>query len=141
MDTVEFRHVAWNDPIIKQISYDCGSDSVKHAYNYIRAIAFRNERCVCEVLGEVGYYFGYFGKKHFRLVEVAIKEEEQHKGYGSRIMRRIVRTCRAGNIDRITLRCSVAEGNWRFYLLQGFTIVGKKQDDFEMELKLEEYLG
>ena len=137
---VEFRQIAWNDPIVKDISYDCGSTSVKSSYAYIRTVVFRNSRWLCEALGNVGYYFGYFGKSHFRLVEIAVRSGEQGRGYGTAMMRRLVGKCTAEGADRITLRCSIGEGNWQFYVLHGFCIVGEKNGDYEMELKLEEYL-
>lgn len=139
--STDFRPIGWDDPLVKEVSHDCGSASVRSAYAYIRAVAFRNRRCVCEALGNVGYYFGYFGRSHFRLVEIAVRSGEQGKGYGAAMMKRLVARCRAEGVDRITLRCSIVEGNWPFYVLQGFCIVGAKQGDYEMELKLEDYLG
>lgn len=141
MSTIEFRQIAWNDPLVREVSYDCGSDSVKSAYAYIRAVAFRNRRWLCEAIGDVGYYFGYFGKRHFRLVEIAVRASEQGRGYGAAMLNRLVARCRAEGVDRITLRCSIGEGNWPFYVLKGFCITGESQGDYEMELKLEEYLG
>lgn len=139
--STEFRMVPYDDPIVRDVSYDCGSASVRSAYAYIRAVAFRNRRWLCEALGNVGYYFGYFGRSHFRLVEIAVRSGEQGKGHGSAMIRRLVQRCRREGADRITLRCSVDEGNWPFYVLQGFCIVGERDGDYEMELKLEEYLG
>lgn len=138
--STEFRCIPWDDPIIKEVSYNCGSESVKSAYSYIRAVAFRNKRWLCEAVGSVGYYFGYFGRRHFRLVEIAVRSGEQGKGYGAAMLGRIVQKCRAEGAERITLRCSIDEGNWPFYVLHGFCIVGEKQGDYEMELELEDYL-
>lgn len=138
--STEFRRIPWDDPLVRDVSYDCGSDSVRSAYSYIRAVAFRNSRWLCEALGNVGYYFGYFGRSHFRLVEIAVRSGEQGNGYGSAILGRIVQRCRKEGAERITLRCSIGEGNWPFYVMHGFCIVGEKAGDYEMELELEDYL-
>lgn len=140
MGNSEFRQIAWDDPIVRDVSYGCGSRSVKDAYAYIRAVAFRNRRWLCEAVGDFGYYFGYFGKKHFRLVEIAVKSSEHGKGHGTALLKRLVRRCEAEGADRITLRCSIEEGNWPFYVRHGFCIVGKKQSDYEMELRTEDYI-
>lgn len=137
---MEARTVGWDDPLVREISYDCGSESVRRSYQYIRAVAYRNRRHVCCVLGDVGYFFGYFGKRHFRLVEIAVREREQGRGYGSELMRYLVQLCKDNGAERITLRCSIEEGSWPFYIVHGFGIVGRSGDDYEMELELGDYL-
>lgn len=140
MGSSEFRLLSWDDPLVREVSYDCGSRSVREAYAYIRAVAYRNRRWLCEALGDVGYYFGYFGKRHFRLVEIAVRSGEQGKGHGAAMLRRLVGRCRAEGAESVTLRCSIDEGNWPFYVRYGFCIVGRKQGDYELELRTEDYI-
>ena len=129
-----------DEPIIKEICADCSSDNVRRAYAYIRFATFHQKDVLCEVLDDVAFYVCYFGKKHCRLVELACKESHHRQGYGSAALKRIVEACKQRDIQTITFRCSSEEGFAWFYIAHGAQIVGKKGEDYEMELRLEEYI-
>ena len=128
-----------DDPAIKRICFNCGSDNVKDAQAYIRFVAFRQRDVLCEVLDEQAFYVCYFGKKHCRLVELAC--ENHGNGYGTVCLERVAAACKERGIGKITFRCSESEGYAGFYIRHGAVITGRKGGDYEMELNLEDYIA
>lgn len=75
-------------------------------------------------------------KKHFRLYEIAVKKEMQNKGYGKFMIMRIKKLCSQNNINKITLRTNKQEEAINFYKKIGGIIVGEKNNDWEVEIKV-----
>lgn len=75
-------------------------------------------------------------RKHFRLYELAVKEEHQKEGYGVAMITRIKQLCRKHGTEKITLRTSKTESAIDFYKRIGGTIVGEKGDDYEVEIEV-----
>jgi ribosomal protein S18 acetylase RimI-like enzyme len=119
---------------IEEIAKACGADSVKKSISYISA-PFLRSKLYCEVVDNVGFFAGSIGKKHFRLYELAVKKDFQHKGYGSILLGRIKKICREKNLEKITLRTSRDETAIKFYRRFGAKIVGIKDNDYEVEIK------
>lgn len=127
----------YDKEIIKDIAKNCGSKNVKSTYSYLD---FANNRYkdifVCEIIDECAFFAGFYGKKHFRLMELAVKQDCQGKGYGTAIIIRMRKLCQENNLNKITLRTSKDETALEFFKKQGGVITGEKGNDFEMEIKV-----
>lgn len=125
----------FDEKIVGEIARGCGAKSVKSSISYIGApFISGNKGFVCEVFDGVGFFAGTMCKKHFRLYELAVKEEEHGKGYGRAMIMRIKQLCRKHGAEKITLRTSKSETAIDFYKKIGGTIVGEKGDDYEVEI-------
>lgn len=119
------------------IAKNCGSKSVKGSIAYLRRANFNNpSKFVCEFIDEVAFFAGSICRSHFRLYEIAVLSEYQGQKYGMACMMRIIKLCKEKGLDRITLRVSKSEGALGFYKKYGGTIVGDKQEDWEVEIKV-----
>lgn len=121
---------------VEEIARMCGADSVRGSISYISAPFIReNKNFLCEVFDERAFFAGTMCKKHFRLYELAVKDEEHGKGYGKAMLLRIKQLCRQRGVQKITLRTSKDETAIDFYKKIGGTIVGEKDGDYEVEIK------
>lgn len=122
---------------ISRIAKASGAYSVKEAATYLRVPCYRaGGRFLCEVIDDVAFYAGSFGKTHFRLYEMAVIEDKQREGYGTFMIMRIKQLCQKKGIPKITLRTSKEETAIDFYRRQGGKIVGEKDNDWEVEILL-----
>ena len=123
--------------IIKEIAKGCGSKNVKSTYSYLDVMNYHsNGKFKCEIIDDCAFFAGLVAKHHFRLIETAVKEEYQGKGYGSLIIMRMKRLCIKNNLSKITLRTSKEETAVNFFRKYGGVIVGEKKNDYEMEIKI-----
>lgn len=122
---------------VEDIAKNCGADSVKKSISYIGApFISGNEGFICETFDDVGFFAGTMCKKHFRLYEIAVKEEAHGNGYGKAMILRIKQLCRENGVQKITLRTSKKETAIFFYRRMGGIIVGEKKGDYEVEIKV-----
>ena len=122
---------------IKEIAKASGSPTLPQETGYLeRAKFYAGRKFRCEMYGDICFYAGTIGKKHFRLIEIAVRQEEQGKGYGRRMMKRLIFMCRKNGIEKITLRANRSESAVDFYKRFGGRITGIKGDDYEMEIPL-----
>ena len=135
-----FRQVETEDPTVKAIMRNCGSPNVKNSVAYLRVLRFQGGQILAEVADDKAVCISRFGKKHCRLIELAVCEEAHGKGYGSALLSRLVARCRARGLERITFRCSISEGFFGFYVQHGALITGTKDGDYEMEIQVGDYV-
>lgn len=127
----------YDKELIKEIAKNCGSKNVKSTYSYLDVANYHSkDKFKCEILDECAFFAGLLGKKHFRLIETAVKEECQGKGYGTALMIRMRKLCIDNNLNKITLRTSKNETALEFFKKQGGVITGEKGNDYEMEIKV-----
>lgn len=127
----------FDSKIINNIARNCGEKSVEKSIDYLRIPFYRNkESFKCEIIDDVAFFAGTMCKKHFRLYEMAVLKEFQGKGYGRIMILRIKKICTKYNVDKITLRTSKSGNALGFYLKNNATIVGEKDNDWEVEIKL-----
>lgn len=125
--------------MLKSISANCGSKSVKEGHEFIRLIYFRNpEACRLSLYPEVGFWFGSITRSHFRLIEFAVRKDKQGKGYGRLLYRELCEFLRSIGLSKITLRTSMYEPAINFWeKVADAKVVGMKKDDYELEINLE----
>ena len=122
---------------VEDIAKNCGADSVEKSVSYISApFISGNKGFICELFDDVGFFAGTMCKKHFRLYEIAVKEEAHGNGYGKAMILRISQLCRKSGVEKITLRTSKKESAIDFYRRIGGIIVGEKKGDYEVEIKV-----
>lgn len=123
----------FNKDKIKKIAKACGSATLKKTFDYI---FFLQYHCGNNFYGltvdETAFLYGSFEKRHFRLAEIAVEEENQHKGYGSFMMSILFEECAKRGIHEITLRTSKSENAHLWYRKLGAEYVGIKDNDYEM---------
>ena len=123
--------------VIKDIVKNCGSKNVKSTYSYLDVLNYHSkDKFKCETIDDVGFFAGVVCKNHFRLIEIAVREDTQSKGIGTLLLRRIKNICSENNLTKITLRTSINETAVNFFKKKGAVIVGIKGEDYEMEIKL-----
>ena len=118
---------------IRDIDRSCGSESVKNADSYLRAVAFRGNM-YCAIVDEVAFVAGTFGKDHFRLAEIAVKQENQGQGIGRFMINMIRQECYRRGKHKITLRTAKDETAHQFYQKIGGSVVGIKGNDYEIQI-------
>lgn len=123
------------DPeLVKRVSKKCGSAAVKSAPSFLSTLKhWSGKQFWGFTVDGVAFCYGAFAKKHFRLAEIAVEEEHQSAGYGRFMMSVLMAECAKRNIHRITLRTSMEETAYEWYLKQGAQIVGLNKNDYEME--------
>lgn len=127
----------YDKEIIKDIAKNCGSKNVKSTYSYLDVANYHSKgKFRCEIIDECAFFAGLIGKQHFRLIETAVKQDCQGKGYGTAIIIRMKKLCKENNLNKITLRTSKDETALQFFKKQGGVIIGEKGNDFEMEIKV-----
>ena len=123
--------------VIKEIAKGCGSKNVKSTYSYLDVANYHSkDKFKCEIIDGCAFFAGLMAKHHFRLIETAVKEEAQKKGYGSLIIMRMKMLCIKNNLSKITLRTSKEENAVNFFRKHGAVIVGEKGNDYEREIKI-----
>ena len=123
----------FNAKVIDDIAKNCGADSVKNTISYLRVPFIGGAGFVCEIFDDVAFFAGTMCKKHFRLYEMAVREDYQRKGYGRAMILRMRQLCQKAGVEKITLRTSKNETAIQFYKKLGGRIVGEKDNDYEVE--------
>ncbi len=123
--------------VIDRIAKASEAESTKDAANWLTVPYISGAKgFICEVVDDVAFYAGVMGKKHFRLYEICVEKASQHKGYGSAMLNRIKALCITRGVNKITFRTSKQETAIDFYRKHNATIVGEKENDWEVEIKV-----
>ena len=126
----------YNKTKLQEIAANCGSKTVKSTISYLDAPFIKGAKCFyVEIIDDIAFFAGNITKTHFRLYEMAVKEEGQKKGYGRIMVLRMKKLCQKHNIPKITCRTSKEETAIDFYRKIGGVIVGEKENDYEVEIK------
>ena len=136
-NNVTFERV-YDLKLFMEIAAESGNKTLADETDYLRTAKFYGKKkFVSEIInGGAGFYAGVIAKKHFRLIEIAVRESEQGKGYGKEMMWRIIRQCRKRGIEKITLRINRVESAAGFYKRFGGVITGNNGEDYEMEIRI-----
>ena len=127
----------YDKALVKEICKNCGSKNVKNTYSYLDVANYQaKDKFICESIDDCCFFAGIVCKKHFRLIEIAVKEEAQRKGYGTALLLRLKKICREKGLQKITFRVAKDETAVNFYKKKGGVIAGEKGTDYEMEMKL-----
>lgn len=123
---------------ISRIANNCGSKSLKSEISYLGVQVYRSkEKIIIETIDETAFFAIYLGKKHIRLIFIAVEEENQGKGYGKIMFRRIVSIAKEKGIQKITFRTSMSENAIDFYEHIGAKVIGISGNDYEMEYSVD----
>lgn len=126
--------IAYDEHLVKEISRNCGSKSIVKGFAYYRSVRhFHPDTFWYDCYGRKGYYVAYKGKKHARLIGLAVCSDCQGRGIGKRLFLSLISRAKQAGLSRITFRTSIFEEAQNFYLKMGCNIVGMKSDDLEME--------
>lgn len=122
---------------VEYIAKNCGSESVKKSFSYLDKMQYYNpSKFVCVIVDDCAFFAGTICKKHFRLIELAVCEENHKKGYGRKLIGIMRQLCKQKGLEKITFRTSRKEDALYFYEKMGAKIVKMKEEDFEMEIIL-----
>ena len=123
--------------ILHDICYDCGSENVKKSDAYIRTAQWQGKgRFFCDIFEDgVAFFAGSKGRGHIRVIDLAIHLGSQHKGLGTQIMLYEIAKSKRWGIRKMTLRTAMHEHGRDFWASLGGKIVGRRGEDWEMEIK------
>lgn len=122
---------------IKDIVLNCNSPNVKKTYSYLSVVNFHSKnKFLCVIVDDCAFMAGTIAKKHFRLIEIAVKSDNQHQGYGNALLTLLKKICLERGLEKITLRTSRHEKAVKFFLRHKGKIVGVNGEDYEMEIKV-----
>ena len=123
--------------LVEEICKGCASNNVKKSYAFLRVANYHSgDKFICEIIDDCCFFAGIVCKSHFRLIEIAVKEEAQQKGYGTALLLRMKKLCREKDLTKITFRTAKDETAVKFFKKKGGVIVGEKGNDYEMEMKV-----
>lgn len=131
----------YNDELVKDICYNCGSKTAKQSYNYFRKINYVTKGKVWSKVWSkdglpIAFYYANRCKNHIRLIEIAVISEYQRNGIGRKILSRLLLQMKESGIDTLTFRTPINESAQHFWLKMGANIIDVKGNDYEMELKI-----
>ena len=127
----------FDEKLVEDIARHCGSKSVRSSIAWLRRAHFNNpEKFICEIADGVAFWSADTCKTHLRLYEIAVREDCHGKGFGKAMVIRMVKYCKANNLEKITFRTAKDEPAVEFYKRFGAVITGEKGNDWEMEIKL-----
>lgn len=132
----------YDDAMVKDICYNCGSKTAKQSYNYFRRMDYVTGGKVWSKVWSkentpIAFYYASRSRDHIRLVEIAVREDYQMQGYGRFVVNDLLARMKKEGIHRLTFRTPVNEDAQGFWLHLGAKIVGAKGNDYEMELTIE----
>ena len=119
------------------IAKKCGSATTRKNVRYLRAINYFNKgddcHFYCEFFDDVAFVAFTINDTHIRLYEIAVVQEQQGKGYGRFMFRRLEKIAKLKDIHKITLRVAKDSKAVNFYKRNGAKIVGSIGEDYKME--------
>ena len=125
---------------LENICKMCGSKRVRQTSSYISVAEWQNKdsgKFTAEVSEDgSAFYCGVFCKAHFNLIEIAVIEDRHGQGIGKQAINRLKQRCLERGIHTIRLRTAISETAVDFYYKQGGEIVGLKEEDYVMEIKI-----
>lgn len=127
----------YDDKLVKEICYNCGSKTAKQSYNFFRRMNYVTGGKVWSKDGKpVAFYYASRCKDHVRLIEIAVRIEYQGQGIGRKLLFRLLRQMKENSIETLTFRTPINENAHSFWLKMGAKIIDVKGKDYEMELKI-----
>lgn len=126
----------YDKEIVKDVCYNCDSPISKQSFSYIEMMHYRlpKEKIYFERWDSAGFFFATKSKNHARLIEIAVHKEYKGKGIGKMLLFRLLSRCKNDGINRLTFRTPIQEDAIGFWTHIGATVVGLKEEDYEMEL-------
>lgn len=131
----------YDDKAVKEICYNCNSQTAKQSYNYFRRIHFVTKGKVWSKVWSkdgvpVAFYYATRSRDHIRLIEIAVHKDYQKRGYGKKVLFDLLAEMKKANINKLTFRTPIAEDAPNFWLHIGAQITGLKGDDYEMKINI-----
>lgn len=131
----------FDDKLVKEICYNCGSKTAKQSYNFFRRMNYVTGGKVWSKVWSkdgkpVAFYYASRCKDHVRLIEIAVRIEYQGHGIGRKLLFRLLRQMKENSIETLTFRTPINENAHSFWLKMGAKIIDVKGKDYEMELKI-----
>lgn len=131
----------YDDKLVKEICYNCGSKTAKQSYNFFRRMNYVTGGKVWSKVWSkdgkpVAFYYASRCKDHVRLIEIAVRIEYQGQGIGRKLLFRLLRQMKENSIETLTFRTPINENAHSFWLKMGAKIIDVKGKDYEMELKI-----
>lgn len=127
----------YNDAVVKDICYNCGSQISRRTYAYFRTMLHRSPGTFwSEVYDGRAFYVANRCKNHVRLVEIAVRNDSKGQGIGKKVLFRLLSQMKRAGLYKLTFRTPIAEEAQDFWLHVGATITGLKDDDYEMEITI-----
>lgn len=131
----------YDDKLVKEICYNCGSKTAKQSYNFFRRMNYVTGGKVWSKVWSkdgkpVAFYYASRCKDHVRLIEIAVRIEYQGHGIGRKLLFRLLRQMKENSIETLTFRTPINENAHSFWLKMGAKIIDVKGKDYEMELKI-----
>ena len=127
----------FDEKACERIARASGSKAVKSTIAWLRRANYHNpEKFVCEIIDDCAFYAATICKKHLRLYEIAVDKSKQRIGLGSALMSRMRSLCIERGLQKITLRTAKDEDAIKFYQRHGGYIVGEKDNDWEVEIRI-----
>lgn len=131
----------YDDAAVKDICYNCGSQTAKKSYNFFKRMNYVTGGKVWSKVWSkdgkpVAFYYASRCKDHVRLIEIAVKKDYQKQGLGRKLCSRLLSQMKENGIDTLTFRTPINEEAQFFWLKMGAKIVDVKGTDYEMELKI-----
>ena len=131
----------YNDELIKDICYNCGSKTAKQSYNFFKRMNYVTGGKVWSKVWSkdgfpIAFYYANRCKDHVRLIEIAVRSEYQGKGIGRKLLSRLLQQMKESGIDTLTFRTPINEDAQYFWLKMGAKIIDVKGNDYEMKLKI-----
>ncbi len=132
----------YDDKKVKEICYNCNSKTAKQSYNYFRRIHFVTKGKVWSKVWSkngvpIAFYYATQSRDHIRLIEIAVHQDHQKKGYGRKVLFDLLTEMKKQKYTKLTFRTPINEDACEFWLHIGATITGIKGDDYEMELNIQ----
>lgn len=137
----------YDDKIVKDICYNCGSASARQSYNYFCRANYRagqkNSTVWCKVyLSDdgvpKGFFYAYKCRTHVRLIEIAVRNEYKGHGIGRMLLFDLLSAMKRAGLYKLTFRTPIDEEAQNFWLHVGATITGLKDNDYEMEINIKQ---
>lgn len=134
---VNLRTIEWRKDkrLIHDICYNCGSTITKQSFAYFNLMF----NCGSNGYGEIceqGFYIVNKGKKHWRLIEIAVANHYQKKGFGKLLLFRLLSQMKDCGVELLTFRTPIDEEAQNFWIKMGAKITGLKDNDYEMQIKI-----
>ena len=131
----------YDDKLVKEICYNCGSKTAKQSYNFFRRMNYVTGGKVWSKVWSkdgkpVAFYYASRCKDHVRLIEIAVRIEYQGHGIGRKLLFRLLRQMKENSIETLTFRTPINENAHSFWQKMGAKIIDVKGKDYEMELKI-----
>lgn len=137
MRWIRIDNTAHTDERVRAICYGCGSPTMKHTWSYLRVSDKFCKRVLAEVREDgAAFYYATVSKTHARLIGIAVKDSEQRKGLGGKVLFRLLSQLKAVGVYKLTMRTSSHEEAQFFWLSVGAVITDydPKSEDYEMEI-------